>query len=49
MNRTEVIVGGAIAVLAALGTSQLYYDRGALYQPEPKEIAEIDKVPAPPA
>lgn len=40
MNRTEVIVGSAIAVLAAVGIGQLYLDKGAMREaPQPKQVA----------
>ena len=41
MERKEVIVGSAIAVLAAVGFGQLYFDKGALREaPQGKPVAQ---------
>ena len=50
MNRTEVIVGSAIAALAIAGLGQLYLDKGALRdtpQPKPDEVAAQTQAVAP--
>jgi hypothetical protein len=49
MNRTEVITGSAIALLAAVGIGQLYLDKGALRDlPQDKQVASAPQTPAAP-
>jgi hypothetical protein len=40
MNRTEVLTGSAIAVLAAVGLGQLYLDKGAMREIPQKPLAQ---------
>lgn len=47
MNRNEVIVGSAIAVLAAVGLGQLYLDKGAQGDESPLKTAAREPAPMP--
>jgi hypothetical protein len=48
MNRTEVITGSVIAVLAGLGIGQLYFDKGAYQDKQPvAQASPVQKEPVP--